>query len=48
MVSEAASDLENQARTGELGNADRLVENLKRQLDLLLPAMELFCRQVTL
>src|ERR1700733_7813887 len=48
MVSEAASDLESQARTGELGNAGPLVENLKRQLDLLLPALESFCRQVTL
>jgi two-component system sensor histidine kinase/response regulator len=46
MVSEAASDLEIQARTGQVGNADPLVENLKRQLDLLLPALELFCRQV--
>jgi len=48
MVSEAASDLESHARTGELGNAAPLVENLKRQLDLLLPALESFCRQVTL
>jgi two-component system sensor histidine kinase/response regulator len=45
-VSEAASDLENQARTGEVGNADPLVENLTRQLDLLLPTLESFCRQV--
>jgi HPt (histidine-containing phosphotransfer) domain-containing protein len=47
-VSEAASDLENQARTGELGNADPLIESLTRQLDLLLPALESFCRQVML
>jgi two-component system, sensor histidine kinase and response regulator len=47
-VSEAASDLEKQARTGELGDADPLIENLTRQLDLLLPALESFCRQVVL
>jgi two-component system, sensor histidine kinase and response regulator len=46
-VSEAAFDLEKQARAGELGNAGQLVENLARQLDLLLPALESFCRQVT-
>jgi HPt (histidine-containing phosphotransfer) domain-containing protein len=46
MVSEAAADLESLARTGELANADPLVENLKRQLGLLLPALESFCRQV--
>jgi len=46
-VSEAAFDLEKQARAGDLGNAGQLFENLARQLDLLLPALESFCRQVT-
>jgi CheY-like chemotaxis protein/HPt (histidine-containing phosphotransfer) domain-containing protein len=45
-VADAASALEKQARTGEVGNAEKLFENLRREVDRLLPEIELYCRKV--
>ncbi len=41
-VSSAAAALEKQARTGEVGNAEQLFETLRREMDRLLPEIELF------
>jgi CheY-like chemotaxis protein/HPt (histidine-containing phosphotransfer) domain-containing protein len=41
-VSSAAAALENQARTGEVGNAEQLLETLRREMDRLLSEIELF------
>ena len=46
-VSQAASELEQHVRTDGLENAAQLVENLAREVDLLLPELESFCRRVT-
>jgi two-component system sensor histidine kinase/response regulator len=47
-VSAAASELEIQARTGDLENTAQLIQNLTREVDVLLPNLESFCRRVTL
>ena len=46
-VSEVAWALEQQVRADGLGNAALLFENLTREVGLLLPNLELFCRRVT-
>ncbi len=46
-VSEAAQSLEDQARTGDLGSAASLFENLAKEIELLLPELESVCRKVT-
>ena len=46
-VSEAAWELEQQVRADGLGHAAQLFENLTREVGLLLPNLELFCRKVT-
>jgi two-component system sensor histidine kinase/response regulator len=46
-VAEAALTLEDRARAGDLGNADPLVENLAKEIELLLPELESLCLKVT-
>ncbi len=46
-VSRAALELEQQVRSDGLENAAELIENLAREVDLLLPRLESFCRKVT-
>jgi len=45
-VAEAAFALEKQARTGEVGDAELLLESLIGEMNRLLPEIELFCRKV--
>jgi CheY-like chemotaxis protein/HPt (histidine-containing phosphotransfer) domain-containing protein len=45
-VADAAFALEKQARTGEVGDAEQLLENLIGEINRLLPEIELFCRKV--
>ncbi len=46
-VSQAASELEQHVRTGGLEGAPQLIESLTREVGLLLPVLESFCRRVT-
>jgi PAS domain S-box-containing protein len=45
-VADAAFALEKQARTGEVGNAEQLLEILVAEINRLLPEIEVFCRKV--
>jgi CheY-like chemotaxis protein/HPt (histidine-containing phosphotransfer) domain-containing protein len=45
-VADAAFALEKQARTGEVGNAEQLLEILLAEINRLLPEIEVFCRKV--
>ena len=45
-VADAAFALEKQARTGEVGDAESLLESLIGEINRLLPEIELFCRKV--
>lgn len=45
-VADAAFALEKQARTGEMGNAERLLEMLAGEINRLLPEIETLCRKV--
>jgi PAS domain S-box-containing protein len=45
-VADAAFALEKQARTGEVGDSEQLLETLLFEIDCLLPEIELFCRKV--
>jgi CheY-like chemotaxis protein/HPt (histidine-containing phosphotransfer) domain-containing protein len=45
-VADAAFALEKQARTGEVGNAEKLLEILLAEINRLLPEIEAFCRKV--
>jgi PAS domain S-box-containing protein len=45
-VADAAFALEKQARTGEVGDAEPLLETLIGEINRLLPEIELFCRKV--
>jgi two-component system, sensor histidine kinase and response regulator len=47
-VSDAASALEDHTRGGDVANAAPLVENLVREIALLLPELDSFCRKVAL
>jgi two-component system sensor histidine kinase/response regulator len=46
-VAEAALTLEQQARVGDLANAGTSVQTLEKEIGLLLPELESFCRKVT-
>jgi two-component system, sensor histidine kinase and response regulator len=45
-VAEAAGTLEQQARAGDLANAGTSVRTLEKEIGLLLPELESFCRKV--
>ncbi len=45
-VADAAFALEKQARTGEVGDAEQLLETLLGEVNSLLPEIELFCKKV--
>jgi PAS domain S-box-containing protein len=45
-VADAAFALEKQARTGEVGDAEQLLETLLGEINSLLPEIELFCKKV--
>ncbi len=45
-VADAVSALEKQARTGDVGDGEQLLETLVGEINRLLPEIELFCRKV--
>jgi two-component system, sensor histidine kinase and response regulator len=46
-VSEAAGTLEDMVRSGDLARVSSLIENLGKEIELLLPELESLCRKVT-